>query len=48
MVDEIGRSMSSYRDLVKMGQIDDSEREGVLENIGRNERKLEAQFENQK
>ncbi len=31
-----------------MGQIDDNEREGVLENIGRNERKLEEQFENQK
>ncbi|CBY24195.1 unnamed protein product [Oikopleura dioica] len=44
MVEEIDRSMNSYRDLVKMGQIDDNEREGVLENIGRNERKLEEDY----
>ena len=45
MIDGIDQSMNNYRDLVKMGQIDDSEREGVLENIGRNERKLEAGLE---
>ncbi|CAG5098620.1 Oidioi.mRNA.OKI2018_I69.XSR.g15830.t3.cds [Oikopleura dioica] len=44
MIDGIDQSMNNYRDLVKMGQIDDSEREGVLENIGRNERKLEEDY----